>query len=86
MSANLVYGGLFLWLADGCLCAGFLHDLSPVCECAPGISLCAQISSSYKEEEMATDSRKIPGRGAWWATVYKVAELDTTERLNTHNT
>ena len=23
-------------------------------------------------------------RGAWRVTVYKVAELDTTERLNTH--
>ena len=23
-------------------------------------------------------------RGAWKATVYKVAELDTTETLNTH--
>ena len=24
-------------------------------------------------------------RGAWWATVHRVAELDTTERLSTHS-
>ena len=35
------------------------------------------------EEEMATHSSvlawRIPGMGAWWAAVYGVAELDTTD-------
>lgn len=86
MPASLVSGGLFLRLADGSLSAGFLHDLPPACICALGVSLCVQMSSSYKEGEMAADSREIPGREAWWATVYQVTELDTTELRNTHYT
>ena len=35
------------------------------------------------EEEMATHSSvlawRIPGMGAWWAAIYGVAELDTTD-------
>ena len=41
------------------------------------------IIMSFVEKEMATHSVvlawRIPGTGAWWAAVYRVAELDTTE-------
>ena len=41
------------------------------------------------EKEMATHSSILAWRipwmgGAWWATVHRVAELDTTERLHFH--
>ena len=40
------------------------------------------------EEDMTTNSSilawRIPmNRGAWWATIHGVTELDTTERLST---
>ena len=43
------------------------------------------------QEGMATDSSilawRIPmDRGAWWATIHGVVELDTTEQLSTHIT
>ena len=42
------------------------------------------------EKEMATHSSilawRIPtDRGAWWATIHGVADLDTTERLSLHS-
>ena len=43
------------------------------------------------EEDMTTNSSilawRIPmNRGAWWATIHGVTELDTTEQLSTHIT
>lgn len=40
---------LFPWLADGYLLATSTHSCPSVCTCIPGVSLCVQISSSYKD-------------------------------------
>lgn len=40
---------LFPWLADGYLLATSTHSCPSVCTYIPGVSLCVQISPSYKE-------------------------------------